>query len=446
MSDFSFPMLKNAEILSVLRELGAEMSMEQMRKPEAASTKAALDVFVHFITGETREALRQPNFGALDVFQYPELHEESVVEVGMMQRYLRFIRAAGFDDVTFNDFLEPTYKRNKQIFSALINFCKFKEERWASFQAYMDRSQELQARVEGLEHAEAQRNAQLQELQARREQELPEIELLTTETEQLTAAIAEMNQRHAGLTTDLHATKAAINEAGDAVASARYLALNARRENETLTGQVVRSPEKLRRRIAGMGEELGAEKESLQELNAKCRELQSRLDLYGSTVEKVEKRVVNLNEYAEGQRKLKEAAAAARERQHELDENQEAVRELTAEEQRLRKLLNTGRDNLFRLQRQFESRKHEAQMALDKVENEKMMAARMNQRERQETKANEAMAAHRKEELERRQQEHNEDMAALRERYRGLAGDLRSYHSRLLAVMQGGAGAGVTAA
>lgn len=435
MSSFSFPMLKNAEILQVFRDLGVDVSLEQLKKPEAVVQRHILDAFVHFITGETREALRQPNFGALDAFQFPELHEESIVEVGMMQRYLRLVRAAGVDDVSFADFLQPTFKRNRQIFSALINFCKFKEERLASFQAFQDRSSELQERVQQLEHQEAQRRAQAEELQAQREQHLPEIEALGLETEALAENIAGMNQRQAEIGAELKAAKGAVQETDDAVKSARFMALNARQENERLESQVVKSPEKLKQSIADMGDELVAEKAELQALATKVRELQSRLDLYAGTCEKLEKRATNLDEFGEGQRRLKELQKSSRARMSEVDENQEAVRELTAEEQRLRKLLNTGRDNLFRLQRQFEERKHKAQLALDEVENERAAAARRNQQERQETEAKEAMARHRREELERRSAEHSADMAALRERYSGLAGDLRSYHTRLLDLM-----------
>lgn len=80
---FSFPPLKNKEILACLKELNIPLTLDELKNPDAKRMREVYEVFVEVLMGVSKDDLRQPQFGAMDAFKYPELHEESISEISM---------------------------------------------------------------------------------------------------------------------------------------------------------------------------------------------------------------------------------------------------------------------------------------------------------------------------------------------------------------------------
>lgn len=78
---FSFPILSTEQVLSCMEEYGIPLTEPDIKKPQPEKMVAIYDRFVEDIMGVFREDLQQPQFGALDAFEQPELHEESVPQM-----------------------------------------------------------------------------------------------------------------------------------------------------------------------------------------------------------------------------------------------------------------------------------------------------------------------------------------------------------------------------
>jgi kinetochore protein Nuf2 len=88
-----------------------------------------LEKLVEATTGITREEMSQPVFAGLNVLNYAELHEESIPELAFYRAASKMMAVSCVHDFCFQDLLCPNKQRLKRHLSAVINFCKFREER-----------------------------------------------------------------------------------------------------------------------------------------------------------------------------------------------------------------------------------------------------------------------------------------------------------------------------
>lgn len=79
-SNYFFPLLKSADILSCLSDLQIPCSHEDLVKPQPHRIMQILDNFLEILVGVNRETLLSscPSFAVMEMFEYPELHNDSL--------------------------------------------------------------------------------------------------------------------------------------------------------------------------------------------------------------------------------------------------------------------------------------------------------------------------------------------------------------------------------
>ena len=71
-----------------------------------------------------------PVFSAHQNLAYPQLHEDSIPEMAFWRAISKLMGVCGISDFTREDLARPDPKRLKKQLSGLINFAKFREERY----------------------------------------------------------------------------------------------------------------------------------------------------------------------------------------------------------------------------------------------------------------------------------------------------------------------------
>ncbi|AFP65657.1 hypothetical protein CMESO_513 (nucleomorph) [Chroomonas mesostigmatica CCMP1168] len=92
------------------------------------SFKLILEKFVELFSGRNFEKIYQPKLKALKYFNYPELHEESMVFIIQHRFIQEIVKISGTNDFSILDYRNPKLQKIKKIFSGIINFMKFKEQ------------------------------------------------------------------------------------------------------------------------------------------------------------------------------------------------------------------------------------------------------------------------------------------------------------------------------
>jgi len=125
---YSFPLLTGIDILECLSQMKISISKENLTEPSCEWVKSALENFIEFFTGKNIEYICSPKFNALNNFLHPELHEESIGFIVRHRFFQELSSSSGYHEFSLRDYFFPTFPKVRKIFSAIINFAKFREE------------------------------------------------------------------------------------------------------------------------------------------------------------------------------------------------------------------------------------------------------------------------------------------------------------------------------
>mmetsp|Transcript_4484 Transcript_4484/g.8662 ORF Transcript_4484/g.8662 Transcript_4484/m.8662 type:complete len:324 (-) Transcript_4484:329-1300(-) len=105
-----------------------KMPKEALMEPNYESLKNGLENLIEFFSGKNIEFVCKPNFLAMNCFLHPELHEESIGFIVKHRFFQELNFSSGFTRFSFRDYFFPNFPKVRKIFSAIINFAKFREE------------------------------------------------------------------------------------------------------------------------------------------------------------------------------------------------------------------------------------------------------------------------------------------------------------------------------
>jgi len=103
-------------------------SKENLLKPSSEWVKIKLENLTEFFTGKNVEFICQPKFYALNCFLHPELHEDSIILIVKHRYFQELLFSSGYTGFSIRDYFFPDFSKVRKIFSAVINFAKFREE------------------------------------------------------------------------------------------------------------------------------------------------------------------------------------------------------------------------------------------------------------------------------------------------------------------------------
>ena len=255
MQNYCFPKLKNRDILACLRDLGTPLTLNDLKEPKADILIPIYGQLMELLMGINKEMIKTPNLNAMNQhIQQSELHETSLYQMTYVKKILKLLSVCGIPECNLNTLYYPTAKQVKLIFSGIINFAKFREERMTTYQTFTESTNELLELKTTLQQHNEQLAPLVDELKKQRENEMPIIEQLNHETEQAAGKIAENNKIYMKLTKENRKYKHELTIINDNISNEKLSLLNLSSKIDKLRMQVVRSPEKLKAAIKKMGQ------------------------------------------------------------------------------------------------------------------------------------------------------------------------------------------------
>eukprot|EP00967_Tisochrysis_lutea_P007841 scaffold9359_cov21-Tisochrysis_lutea.AAC.1 len=92
------------------------LDANQLAKPSYEVVRCVFEQIVIMLTGVTREELTQPVFTAMDAFEYPELHDESIPTNNFFRLLSKLMVASGVKDFSWRVRACPQGNRNRQLY------------------------------------------------------------------------------------------------------------------------------------------------------------------------------------------------------------------------------------------------------------------------------------------------------------------------------------------
>jgi kinetochore protein Nuf2 len=277
-AQYSFPTLENREILECMSELGCSLSEEQLTKPTPDHIMRVMEQLLDLFMGFSADDNAQIKFSGMDVFDHPEIHEFSVGQLAFHRSVIKLMRASGVYDFELKDISMPQHARIRKLFSAVINFAKFREEKVATFENFVESTEALQNQKADVDMRFEQLTEQLNQLRAQRKQEEVIIDELQVENEKMEEQIRTLNHEQSSLKTKIHETKQVRQELSDKRDSDQFVILNLRAEIAKLQNLVVRSPERVKKEIAEMSNVYESDHEILRDMDSKLQTLRTKVD------------------------------------------------------------------------------------------------------------------------------------------------------------------------
>ncbi|KAI8848697.1 Nuf2 family-domain-containing protein [Chytridium lagenaria] len=352
MASFSFPNLKPSEILTCMSDLQIPMSMEDLEKPSTQRVLSVFELFTDILMGVSRDQFSQPNFAAMEILEYPDLHQESIILMAFYRQLARLIIEVGVTDFSVRDIIKPEPARIRKILSAIINFAKFREERLSVFEECTRRSAEYVDQRQLLLEKNQDLADKVNSLKLQRAEEEPAYQRCRERNQHLTAELRDLKRVQMAMTEEIDSLKKSKADITDKLNNTQFLLVNGKQDCVRLRSRIVQSPEKLQQAISDMNQSVQGEKINISSLEKRIRDLHAKMDHF-SVLDQDLLSCVKLMEECELEMKRSNAAdLSVRSEKEAIEKRRLELRDAAQREQQTKRQLNNIEEKMTRLDRQ----------------------------------------------------------------------------------------------
>lgn len=439
---FSFPPLKAKEITQCLHQLGITVTEEELVHPEkhADQIRRIYEYLTELCMGVSREEIQQPAFSGLHQLSFPELHEDSIPQINSFRACQKLLEVCGIHDFTIKDFMAPVPKRLIRQMSGIINFAKFREERFALLTELTTHREDVLEAYKKAKMVNEERTRKLALLKEQTAEEAVIISTIEAECKDIETTISQLNHTQAEIReeiSDLKATSATLKDQVAQRSVAFEELIDTRRR---LQGQIVTSPEKFRRQIQDVAEALKEEQQSVRNNERKYREIAAWVNHVDEVTGVVNQAYTTLQDVHTATTKQKAVADDVDAQKQLLARHREALQALDVNLQQLGRQSTRTEEKLSHLRKQSTSRSKESKKALDQLHEQIYQAEEARRGVTLQTERVEADISAAERELQndvRAQKIEREDMLAA---YRHLEDTVQSHMKEMRDAMEGSLG------
>lgn len=381
---YSFPELKTPEILQCMADLRVPLSEADLAKPGPPAVQRVFEAFLEIfmggaraqraldITGQYQQLNQQQQSqnidgnaashgvaAALQVLEYPEIHLDAVSLIAFYRQAQRLMWEVGVEDFSLRDLVRPEPPRLRLLLSAVINFAKFREEQLSVFEELSRRGEEAETERAKLMERETELRARIEAIRLQRHAEEPAVQTVKEQIAALVNELRELKRKQTALSAEIDSLKDRRQQLTDEQSRLGYLVSSARQDSAKLKSRIVHSPEKLLQILAEMTASIAAEKQSLQSLEKRSRDLQARLDQLVDLEKDLKRALHQLDQNEAAWKRADEAQRQCTELRDRAERQRADLRELEQRSGQLKRQHSLAAEKLGKLTSQQELKRQE---------------------------------------------------------------------------------------
>ncbi|KAL8116090.1 hypothetical protein AgCh_022545 [Apium graveolens] len=240
------------------------------------------------------------NFDALQQFENPDLHLESVQIMNLLQKIRGFV-AALYCPRKFNlkDLVRPDSDRTEFFLSAVLNFILYRGTKLDILNPIMEEMMLIDDRRKVLEGKTSELNAEIEEYNKARESEIPLVQEVEAKVKELHQTIPGLNSHQMSLKASIKKMKENAKEMDEKISSAEFALVQAVQENANLRSKIVQSPDKLQRALEERKAILAEAKNAERSAMLSFQEKTSTCEVYTKASEKMSKHFAKMQDIQE---------------------------------------------------------------------------------------------------------------------------------------------------
>ncbi|KAJ1908960.1 kinetochore-associated Ndc80 complex subunit nuf2 [Tieghemiomyces parasiticus] len=395
---YSFPALPPAEILQCMNDLQIPFTEEDLMKPTPQRMQVVYEAFVDIFMGITSDQFEDPKVELANLIEFPEIHADSTVLMTFYHHVRRLMHEVGIKDFSLREILRPEPGQVKRVLSAMINFAKFREERMAVYDKYVNQADDYAKRLSSLQQEQQELQEKINMIRHRQVQEQPQVVKLKDDNEKLHQENARITATYNVIKKDVNAIRDEYKELHEIVAKCQTEENELRNRINDLKSKIVQDPEKAKEELQEMNEVVAQSRHSLAGLEHKLRQLEIRIETMDVVEQELSASLRLQEDCQTEEHKVEESLQQITRDREQLEQRQIQFRELEMGQQRLRRQLDLAQDKSARLEKQrtmkmegllakkkqlqadLEEASQEAEAAKEKITRSKRLTEEMEQR------------------------------------------------------------------
>ncbi|KAF2857731.1 Nuf2 like protein [Piedraia hortae CBS 480.64] len=371
----AFMTLPDKEIAGCICDIGFNFTVDDLRKPNPQQVQKLFEWFLVILTGTTREVVA------------PAMHEAAIEHCGedMADRVfppearelagffvtLRTVLSeCGVKDFSTSDVYRPTHGRLVKTFSYLINFIRFREGLTDILDAQYAASGKTKADIEWLSQENQYNEETLRELQENRKNVEKTLKEKEQRSMELKTRLLELKKVQEGVSEKLEQIKGEQNRLKHLLEQKTMAILNQKAEANRIRPYTEQSPAKLEESLQELGSLLTREREEIDQMEKRTRDLQLSLDSFTSVHTDISHLLTLLEQIQSEQAKEKQEAHVGARNREALAEKINNVRELERQEKLTRKQLEQLQKRTEKIRSDTEAKSAAAKERMEELRKE----------------------------------------------------------------------------
>ncbi|EFA80112.1 hypothetical protein PPL_06934 [Heterostelium album PN500] len=437
MEKYSFGMRTNAEIKEQIGIIvGGTFSDDDLTKPQPETMKRVYERLLHEATQFSSEESRQINFHRCNMLAYPELHDESIGEVAFIRSLIRFMKSIGANDFGTRDIYRPEYQRTKKALSALINFFIYRDQK---INIHMEMSKEVDDTItkHGIVKEEAIHVAD------EYEQVLEKKAILDKEVSDLRDELHHSESQLETLVKEYNDTKAAYEQLDTVnqelltkIEQYNFSISSISQEISNIDPMIVRSPDKVKRMLENMENNIIMEREEITRLDDEIKKIQFKYNRVDKMKKDMSKTLSLVEKATDEHQKYKKVRQILKDLQKKYTDQQKSLKDLEGVITRLEKNCSSQSDTLASIQQRFKNHKEQWNSTMMEVENETQTLLREKQEIKERCDEIDLQIQANEQELETAIKENEETRRKIIEHFYLLIESIQSYHQSIDSIIE----------
>ncbi|KAK6166491.1 hypothetical protein SNE40_023165 [Patella caerulea] len=385
MAQFCFPMLRIEEITCFFHEINVDICDTDFRKPDPFKWRQIYGIILELLTNIPPDQVYQNSQQILlvksnDVYEYPELHNESLPLMTVTLSLKRVMSTCGIKDFTVQDIIEPTLKRLIKICSAAINLYKFRTSRITIFHQLKEENEKFRDLYDDVRQ-------KINKHKSIRAAEEPEIAQLQHEIEVFTTEMTGHHKQQSVNQKNIQEIKTDLSRKRAAKDKLKVDIINKEKQIDIISQKIVQSPEKAKN-------ELARNQERVTTLNEDIAESRDRRTEWARQAEKFKQREAVADKLLKLLQSIKQEKDQEKTLSKDILQNTEVyqeiqsiLEELATKRYQLEARLTSKQEAASKFDLQFKAKKRASHEQLEQVINQKMIYKKKNNLEAEQTES-----------------------------------------------------------
>ncbi|KAL0564198.1 kinetochore-associated Ndc80 complex subunit nuf2 [Marasmius crinis-equi] len=277
---YIYPSLSIDDIIVALETWGLSVSPEQLNRPTPEFVEGVYCACLHVITGINADTLSDPVQQSLhaSTMDEKEMYTSALKHALLLHHLSRFAIAARIEDFSALDISRPERDRTLVLLSAFINFIRFTDQFCSErVNKLKDNSKSILDEHEKVKNKLADVRSQIAEIRERLAKDEPRCEELNAENTQLLKQLRDTKELQQAAIAEVDRLKAEKKQLIQRREAFKIEIDSVETDIQRIHGRIVQSPERVKRAISTMGNQVSEDKSLVAKNEAKTRELQTRI-------------------------------------------------------------------------------------------------------------------------------------------------------------------------